>query len=86
MTLLSGFHVPFDLSDIMGKPRSSTVTELIDDTDYVNANKVGSHDPLRMTETADMTIPINDHVLAYIVGHIHQRTNENRRFIVLHKV
>ena len=33
--------------------------------DYVDANKVGSHDPLDMTETPDCTITINDYVLAY---------------------
>ena len=60
--------MPFDHSDVMGKPRSSTMTDRSDDTDYVDDNKVGSHGPLGMT--ADSTITINDYVLAYIVGHI----------------
>ena len=45
----------------MGKSRSSRVTERSDDTDYVDANKVGSHDPLGMTETSDKIITINYH-------------------------
>ena len=64
-----------DHSVVMGKPRSSTVTERRDDTDYFDANQVGSHDPLDMIETVAVTI--NDYVLAYVVGHIHQRPREH---------
>ena len=67
----------FGHSDIMGKPRSSTLTERSD------ANKVGSHNPLHMTETADSTITINEYVLAYVVGYIHQRPREQVKMVVL---
>ena len=68
LTILSGFHMHFDHSDVMGKPRSCMVTEWSNDTGYINANKVGSHDPLGMTETADSIITINDYILAYTVS------------------
>ena len=59
------------------------MTERSDDTDYVEANKVRSHDPLGMTETADSTSTINNYVLAYIVGYIQQRLREQVKTIVL---
>lgn len=68
----------------MGKPtRSSTLTERSADTDSVDASKVGSHDPLVMTVTANSATTINDYVLAYIVGHIHQRPREQIKTVVL---
>ena len=36
-----------------------------------------------MTETADSTITITDHVLVYIVGHIHQQPREQVKTVVL---
>ena len=59
------------------------MTEWNDDTGYINANKVGSHDPLGMTETADSIITINNYVLAYIFSHIHQRPREQMKTVVL---
>ena len=83
LTLLRGFHMPFDHSDVMGKPRSSRVTERSADMDYVVATNAGLHDPLGMTETAYSTLTINYFVLGCVVGHIHQRRREQVKMVVL---
>ena len=59
------------------------LTERSVDTDYVDANKIGSHDPLCMTETVDSKITITDYVLAYVIRHIHLRPREQMKTVVL---
>ncbi|KAI0207724.1 hypothetical protein LSAT2_007705 [Lamellibrachia satsuma] len=58
LTLLSGFRVHFDHSDVMGKPRSCTAIERSDCTDYVDANKVVSHDPLALAKVFALKTPL----------------------------